>query len=117
MQTSENFDFGRNLLNLREKKLLTQAELGALIGVSGAQIGRYESNRDRPRGPKVAKLASALEVSEADLMGYNVTTPVKPTFDKRKDEIIEALLDQVESSRKKIKELESKIEKLGGGKA
>lgn len=72
VKESGNFDFGANLLRLREKKTLTQDQLGEMIGVSGAQIGKYESNENMPRQDKVWKLSKALGVSEAELRGLNV---------------------------------------------
>lgn len=71
-KVSTKFDFGANLLNIRKKKRMSQDELGSIIGVSGAQIGKYETNENMPRHEKVWKLAEALGVTEADLRGLNI---------------------------------------------
>lgn len=69
---SPRFDFGANILRLRDNKSLSQDELGALVGVSGAQIGKYESNENMPRQDKVWKLCQALGVEEPELRGWNL---------------------------------------------
>ncbi len=71
--TTENIDFGLNLLMLRKKKSLSQEQLGEQIGVSGAQIGRYEHGIERPRHGKMERLARALGVSVPELLGYDLT--------------------------------------------
>lgn len=80
-----NFDFGRNLLIVRKKKLLTQEGLGALVGVSGVQIGRYEKNQDEPSNAMIRKLSDALEVSEIALRGLDagVAQPELPSVGRK----------------------------------
>jgi transcriptional regulator with XRE-family HTH domain len=53
---------------LRERATLTQEELAAKSGVSRGTIARLERGEDS-LGATVRKLASALEVTPADLMG------------------------------------------------
>ena len=71
-KNTQKFDFGRNLLNIRTKKMLSQDELGLKIGVSGAQIGKYESGENMPRIEKVWKLCEALGVTESELRGLTL---------------------------------------------
>ncbi len=52
-----------NMMLLRKKKGLSQAELGKMIGTSGDVIGRYERGDISPSIEAVAKIADALEVS------------------------------------------------------
>lgn len=47
----------------------TQGQLGALIGISGAAVGRWETGEFLPKGRYVAKLAGALAIDVADLLG------------------------------------------------
>jgi transcriptional regulator with XRE-family HTH domain len=57
-----------NMMLLRKKKNLSQAELGKMIGTSADVIDRYE--RDiTPSIEGVAKIADALEVSVDYLIG------------------------------------------------
>jgi transcriptional regulator with XRE-family HTH domain len=55
--------FGERLRMLREKKGLSQAELGKMVGLTVRSIGGYESQGRYPRHREVyAKLADALGV-------------------------------------------------------
>ena len=58
-----------NMMLLRKKKGLSQAELGKMIGTSGDVIGRYERGDISPSIEAVAKIADALEVSIDYLIG------------------------------------------------
>lgn len=53
---------GQNIRALRKKKGLTQAQLGALCGISGGAIGSYENGITIPKRQVVEKIAQALEV-------------------------------------------------------
>jgi len=61
--------FGDNMMLLRKKKGISQAELGKMIGTSGDVIGRYERGDITPSIEAVAKIADALEVSIDYLIG------------------------------------------------
>lgn len=60
---------GERIKAEREKKNLTQEQLGAMINVSGVTIMRYEKGR-QPSLKKVKLLASALDVPSAYLLGF-----------------------------------------------
>jgi transcriptional regulator with XRE-family HTH domain len=60
---------GDNMMLIRKKKGLSQADLGKLIGTSGDVIGRYERGDISPSIEVVSKLADALEVSVDYLIG------------------------------------------------
>jgi transcriptional regulator with XRE-family HTH domain len=60
---------GPNVRRLRDKRGLTQDELGTLSGVSKMEVYRLEAGRiGDPRISTVIKLAKALEVAETDLI-------------------------------------------------
>lgn len=61
--------FGDNMMLMRKKKKLSQADLGKLIGTSGDVIGRYERGDIKPSVEVVSKIADALEVSVDYLIG------------------------------------------------
>lgn len=58
-----------NMLLIRKKKGISQAELGKMIGTSGDVIGRYERGDISPSVEVVAKIADTLEVSVDYLLG------------------------------------------------
>ena len=62
-------NLGDNMMLIRKKKGLSQADLGKLIGTSGDVIGRYERGDITPSIDVVTKIADALEVSIDYLIG------------------------------------------------
>ncbi|HVX49869.1 MAG TPA: helix-turn-helix transcriptional regulator [Chitinophagaceae bacterium] len=58
-----------NMLLIRKKKGLSQADLGRIIGTSGDVVGRYERGDITPSVEVVSKIADALEVSVDYLLG------------------------------------------------
>src|SRR5690606_26246930 len=82
---------GENILRIRKKKDLSQAELGKLIGTSGDVIGRYERSDITPSIDVVAKIADALEVSIDFLVGKTNTLLDQNMIDRLQD--IEQLPD------------------------
>ena len=59
---------GRTIRALRKKKGLTQAQLGALCGISGGTIGSYENGITIPKRRVVEKIARALDVPAGRIM-------------------------------------------------
>lgn len=62
---------GKNIRNLRKEKGLTQAELGKRLNVTQQMIGQYENGKNSPQMDTLKKIASALEVKVADIMGIS----------------------------------------------
>lgn len=58
-----------NMLLIRKKKGISQADLGKMIGTSGDVVGRYERGAITPSVEVVSKIADALEVSVDYLLG------------------------------------------------
>ena len=54
---------GNRIKELRNQKRLTQAELGAMVGLSYVQIGRYEIGKSEPASVMLSKLAKALDTT------------------------------------------------------
>ena len=69
MPTMEAVKIGGRLKELRERNLLTQAELGAAAGVSRDQVSRIERDEVDPRFSTIRKLARALGVAPSELTG------------------------------------------------
>lgn len=60
--------FGSAIRRFREKKGLTMAELGELIGVSHTTISRYERGSRTPSAEKLRDIAQALGVSVSEMV-------------------------------------------------
>ena len=67
MPTMDAVKIGGRLKELRERNLLTQAELGATAGVSRDQVSRIERDEVDPRFSTIRKLARALDVDPTEL--------------------------------------------------
>lgn len=58
---------------LRIASGLTQGQLGELIGISPAAVGRWEAGEFLPKGRYVVKLAGALGIDVSALLGETPT--------------------------------------------
>ena len=67
MPTMDAVKIGGRLKELRERNLLTQAELGGAAGVSRDQVSRIERDEVDPRFSTIRKLARALNVDPSEL--------------------------------------------------
>ena len=67
MPTMDAVKIGGRLKELRERNLLTQAELGVAAGVSRDQVSRIERDEVDPRFSTIRKLAKALNVNPSEL--------------------------------------------------
>ncbi len=65
--------FGERVKQLRKEKSWTQKELGNKIGVTYAQLNKYEGGTNAPPLDKLQALASALETSIDYLVTGNLT--------------------------------------------
>ena len=68
MPTMDAMKIGGKLRRLRERRLLTQAELGDLAGVNRDQVSRIERDEVDPRFSTIRKLAAALDVDPSELV-------------------------------------------------
>lgn len=60
---------GDNLKRLRTLNALTQEELATKAGLTAAAVARIERNEAEPRPSTLRKLAEALSVKPAELIG------------------------------------------------
>lgn len=65
----KSISFGKRLAEVRKEKKMSQDEVGKLVGVHGAVIGRYEREEVKPSIEIATQLAEALEVSLDYLVG------------------------------------------------
>ncbi|MEL6628592.1 MAG: helix-turn-helix transcriptional regulator [Bacteroidota bacterium] len=54
---------GQRIKELRKQKNMSQSQLASIVGLSYAQIGRYETKGTQPPAEALKKIAQALEVS------------------------------------------------------
>lgn len=76
---------GEQMMLLRKKKEMSQAELGKAIGTSGDVVGRYERNIITPSIEVAAKIADALDVSIDFLVGKSNLVVNRDMLDRLED--------------------------------
>jgi transcriptional regulator with XRE-family HTH domain len=54
---------GQRIIELRKKKNLSQTDLAQMVGLSYAQIGRYETKGSQPPAEALKKIAEALDTT------------------------------------------------------
>ena len=62
--------FKKRLAKAMRRMNITQAELCAMTGISRSTMSQYYSGAFRPKEDKLRRIAKALEVNEAWLLGY-----------------------------------------------
>jgi transcriptional regulator with XRE-family HTH domain len=60
---------GNRLKELRIRRAMTQNELAEAAGIGKNTVNRIERNHTEPRPPTLRKLADALRVDPAELIG------------------------------------------------
>ena len=101
------YGFGGILRELREKKGLTQAELGVILGVAGSTVSKYEKNPNPPDGSMIRNISDKMGVSCDYLLGREPAGAV--TFFKLTDEQTEIVKDLVELFREQNSSIKNKL--------
>lgn len=65
----KNYNFGEILLNLREKKGLTQNQLAQRLGIKNSTISKYETSVNPPPALMIRKIAKVFDISSDYLLG------------------------------------------------
>lgn len=90
----EKYTFGKNLYELRNKKGLTQKELGKLLGVSDKAVSKWETGEAMPRTAKLVLIT--------DLFGVTMEQLSSEEFDCNAEDFQQnETLEQKESRYKK----------------
>lgn len=99
----KNKTLGERINYYRQLKGYTAKELGELLGVSGATISQWQTNRTRPRPDKVQELANIFDIDVTELLEgrENTTLIIRRdkngfTFDNKAIE--EFILQSIEKS-------------------
>lgn len=88
----------------REKKGLTQTQLGRMVGVTGAQISRYEAGIREPSLTMLVKFAAIFHVSTDYLLGIE-KVPVPETQGRNEPEVFDLSKRLTPSEAKKFYDL------------
>ena len=65
-------NFGECIKNARKKAGLTQKELAQKAGLAEITIRQYETNKREPRNEQLRKIAHVLEITEDQLLGFDI---------------------------------------------
>ncbi len=71
------YKVGNLICELREKKNLSQSELGNLVGVTNKAVSRWENGRGYPDTSLLLKLAEILEITVDELLRGELTVSFK----------------------------------------
>ena len=66
----DTMTIGERIKSARNKAGMTQKQLGIACGIDEANIRKYELGKQNPKYETVLKIASALNISVFDLLGY-----------------------------------------------
>ena len=82
-------DMGKKIEMLRKQRGMTLEELGDKVGVGKSTVRKWENGMiANMRRDKIAKIAAALGVTPGNLMGWDTSTPEKPSFTDKEIEHI-----------------------------
>lgn len=93
---------GNRIKEARDKKGLTQAELGILIGVTGSAITNYENGTSHPKEPILYKLIDALDV-DANFLFQDVVQCKDLTLTIEERNFIHSLRSMDSHGKKSVK--------------
>lgn len=86
---------GKTIRSIRKEKGITQKKLAELSGMAEITIRQYEADKYKPKIEQVERIAKALEVTAADLMGIEYFDATIDTEQIRKE--VDAL-ESIEST-------------------
>lgn len=66
-----DYEFGEYIFNLRKQKGFSQAELGALVGVSNKAVSKWETGEAKPALMQLKGLSKVFNISINDLLDYS----------------------------------------------
>ena len=69
-----DYSFGNFISALRERRGLSQYQLGALVGVSDKAVSKWENGVSKPRIGMIRKLSEVLDISVDELLTCEYAT-------------------------------------------
>jgi len=97
--------FSSRLKYLREKKDLSQLELGKILNLTQQTINNYENGKREPNQEILQKIADYFKVSVDYLLGRSDDPKLRQITDP-------ALLKEIEEAKKMMKEASERIYKI-----
>ena len=95
VQGGDAMTIGKTIRSIRKEKGITQKKLAELSGMAEITIRQYEADKYKPKIEQVERIAKALEVTAADLMGIEYFDATIDTEQIRKE--VDAL-ESIEST-------------------
>ena len=97
---------GQRIIELRRKKNLSQTDLARMVGLSYAQIGRYETKGAQPPAEALKKIADALDTNVDFLIYGNSDEKAQSTLkDTELLQQFKALSELDEKDKNTIKDI------------
>lgn len=90
-------DFGKNLVELRKARGLTQQALADLLDIQPRLLGRWERDQGKPQFDYILKLADVLEVSLDRLLRSDAAT--QPLHFDIRNKTLQELCKKVDALR------------------
>lgn len=105
--------FAEKIAELRKSKLLSQKELGEMLGISNKAVSKWERGESMPQMKTIVKLAEIFEISPEELLTgskYDVDKDNKP----EQDEKLNILESENQRLRRDLAGANSKSKKVFG---
>ena len=96
----KDYSFGNFISALRERRGLSQYQLGALVGKSDKAVSKWENGASKPRIDTIKKLSEVLDVSVDELL-----TCEYDTFDRKRKDLFAMKNEIINIAKNKMKEL------------
>lgn len=95
-----DYSFGNFISALRERRGLSQYQLGALVGKSDKAVSKWENGASKPRIDTIRKLSEVLDVSVDELL-----TCEYAAFDKKGKDLFAMKNEIIDIAKNKMKEM------------
>ena len=95
-----DYSFGNYISALRERRGLSQFQLGALVGKSDKAVSKWENGVSKPRIGTIKKLSEVLDISVDDLL-----TCEYDAFDRKRKDLFTMKKEIINKAKNRMKEL------------
>lgn len=95
-----DYSFGNFISALRERRGLSQYQLGALVGVSDKAVSKWENAASKPRIDTIRKLSEVLDISVDELL-----TCEYAAFDRKRKDLFAMKKEIINIAKNKLNEL------------